>query len=155
MASGLASCPAFWGSHLAGGQLPGLLAGWALAARPQRSPRQPAHILPSFHSEAGRRPGRPVLPARYVEGRHSATRIHPELPPWAVGDSYRWAPTRSRPCPRSSRAGTWWAQETVVLRPLPGGKTRLIARYCGIGILVTGRARHQPRRRARAAAGRV
>jgi hypothetical protein len=42
---------------------------------------------------------------------------------------------RSRPSPRSGRTGTWFAQETFVLRPLPGSKTRLITRYRGMGFL--------------------
>lgn len=73
--------------------------------------------------------------ARYVEGRHSATRIHPELRPWKVGDTV--------PMGAGAYATVWEvkpheylvAQETFVLRPLPGGRTRLITRYRGIGFL--------------------
>jgi hypothetical protein len=73
--------------------------------------------------------------ARYVEGRHSATRIHPELAPLKAGDTV--------PMGAGAFATVWEvkpyeylvAQETFVLRPLPGGRTRLITRYRGMGFL--------------------
>ena len=73
--------------------------------------------------------------ARYVEGRHSATRIHPEVPPLQVGDTV--------PMGAGAFATVWEvrpyeylvAQETFVLRPLPGNRTRLITRYRGMGFL--------------------
>ena len=73
--------------------------------------------------------------ARYVEGRHSATRIHPEIAPLKVGDTV--------PLGAGAFATIWEvepyrdlvAHETFVLRPLPGGRTRLITRYRGMGFL--------------------
>ena len=73
--------------------------------------------------------------ARYVEGRHSATRIHPELGPLKVGDSISMG---------AGAFATVWevkpyeylvAQETFVLRSLPGDRTRLITRYRGMGFI--------------------
>lgn len=73
--------------------------------------------------------------ARYVEGRHSATRIHPEVPPLQAGDTV--------PMGAGAFATVWEvrpyeylvAQETFVLRPLPGNRTRLVTRYRGMGFL--------------------
>ena len=45
--------------------------------------------------------------ARYVEGRHSATRIHPELQELKVGDLIPYGGGATRVCMRSSRTGTW------------------------------------------------
>jgi hypothetical protein len=74
--------------------------------------------------------------ARYVEGRHSATRIHPELQDLKPGDriymgggAYTTV-TEVEPCKHLV------AFETFVLRPLPGGRTRLIARTRGTGYLL-------------------
>jgi hypothetical protein len=73
--------------------------------------------------------------ARYIEGRHSATRIHPELGSLKVGDTV--------PMGAGAFATVWEikpyehlvAQETFVLRPLEGGRTRLITRYRGMGFV--------------------
>ncbi|GAA4413630.1 hypothetical protein GCM10023168_36600 [Fodinibacter luteus] len=73
--------------------------------------------------------------ARYVEGMHSATRIHPELGSLEVGDTV--------PMGAGAFATVWEvkpfehlvAQETFVLRVLPGGRTRLITRYRGMGFI--------------------
>jgi hypothetical protein len=48
-----------------------------------------------------------IAHARYVEGKHSATRIHPEVPPLQVGDTV----------------------------PIAGNNTRLIVRYRGVGFV--------------------
>ncbi len=71
--------------------------------------------------------------ARYVDGRHSATRIHPELPPLKVGDSVPMGAGVFAPVFEVEPYRHLVAQETYVLRPLPDGKTRLIARYRGTG----------------------
>jgi len=73
--------------------------------------------------------------ARYIEGRHSATRIYPELPPLKVGDTV--------PMGAGAFATVWEvkpyeylvAQEAFVPRPLSGDRTRLITRYRGMGFL--------------------
>ena len=73
--------------------------------------------------------------ARYVEGRHSATRIHPELGSLRVGDTV--------PMGAGAFATVWEvkpyehlvAQETFVLRPLAGDRTRLITRYRAMGFI--------------------
>jgi hypothetical protein len=73
--------------------------------------------------------------ARYVEGRHSATRIHPELPPLAVGDTVPMGGGVFAPVSEVEPFRHLVAQETFVLRPLAGGKTRLITRYRGMGFV--------------------
>jgi hypothetical protein len=73
--------------------------------------------------------------ARYVAGRHSATRIHPELPPLAVGDTVPMGAGVFAPVSEFEPYRHLVAQETFVLRPLPGGKTRLITRYRGMGFV--------------------
>jgi hypothetical protein len=73
--------------------------------------------------------------ARYVEGRHSATRIHPELPPLTVGDPVPMGAGASATVSEVQPYRHLVAQETFVLRPLPGGKTRLITRYRGMGFV--------------------
>jgi hypothetical protein len=73
--------------------------------------------------------------ASYVEGRHSASRIHPELGSLTVGDAV--------PMGAGALATVWEvapfehlvAQETFVLRRLPDDRTRLITRYRGMGFL--------------------
>jgi hypothetical protein len=73
--------------------------------------------------------------ARYVEGRHSATRIHPELQDLQAGDPVPYGAgviarvDEIEPC-RHLVAG-----EAFVLRPVPGGRTRLIVRYRGMGFI--------------------
>ncbi len=73
--------------------------------------------------------------ARYVEGRHSATRIHPELPPLRAGDTVPLGSGVFAPVIEAEPGRYLVAQETYVLRPLPDGKTRFIARYRGMGYL--------------------
>jgi hypothetical protein len=73
--------------------------------------------------------------ARYVEGRHSATRIHPELPPLTVGDTVPMGAGVFAPVSEVEPYRHLVAQETFVLRPLPGGMTRLITRYRGMGFV--------------------
>jgi hypothetical protein len=73
--------------------------------------------------------------ARYVEGRHSATRIHPELPPLAVGDTVPMGAGAFATVSEVKPYRYLVAQETFVLRPLPGNKTRLITRYRGMGFV--------------------
>lgn len=69
----------------------------------------------------------------YVEGPHSATRIHPELQDVHVGDPVNLGsvghfvvgnPITVLEPPRAFAMGTW----TFNLRPLPGGRTRLLVR---------------------------
>jgi hypothetical protein len=73
--------------------------------------------------------------ARYVEGRYSATRIHPELPPLTVGDTVPMGGGVFAPVFEVEPYRHLVAQETFVLRPLPGRKTRLITRYRGMGFV--------------------
>jgi hypothetical protein len=73
--------------------------------------------------------------ARYVEGTHSATRIHPEIPPLQAGDT---VPMGAGAFATVFEVGPYRhlvAQETFVLRALAGNKTRLIARYRGAGFV--------------------
>ncbi|HET6919361.1 MAG TPA: hypothetical protein VFI46_07835 [Jiangellaceae bacterium] len=90
--------------------------------------------------------------ARYVEGRHSATRIHPELRALKVGDTVPMGAGAFATVSEVKPYEYLVAQETFVLRPLPGDRTRLITRYPRNGVLVTGRSRHQTGRRAGATA---
>jgi hypothetical protein len=69
--------------------------------------------------------------ARYIDGRHSATRIHPQLPPLKVGDSVPMGAGAFAPVTEVEPYRHLVAQETYVLRPLPGNRTRLIARGMG------------------------
>jgi hypothetical protein len=73
--------------------------------------------------------------ARYVEGKHSATRIHPELQDLKVGDIVPYGAGNFVPVaeiePNKHLAHT----EAWVLRPLPNGRTRLIVRYKGMGFI--------------------
>lgn len=71
--------------------------------------------------------------ARYVEGRHSATRIHPELQDLRVGDSIYLGGGVHVPVTEVEPFRHLVGFETFVLRPLPGGRTRLIARTRGMG----------------------
>lgn len=76
-----------------------------------------------------------IFRARYVDGRHSANRIHPELPPLTVGDTVPMGAGVVAPVSEVSPYRHLVAQEAYVLRRLPGEKTRLIARYRGMGYL--------------------
>lgn len=73
---------------------------------------------------------------RYVEGRHSATRVHPELAPLAVGDAVPMGAGAFATVSEVKPYDYLVAQETFVLRPLPGSGTRLITRYRGMGFLL-------------------
>ncbi|HEY3035376.1 MAG TPA: hypothetical protein VGJ54_12080 [Streptosporangiaceae bacterium] len=73
--------------------------------------------------------------ARYVEGKHSATRIHPEIPPLQAGDTVPMGAGVFVPVSEVEPYRHLVVQETYVLRPLPGNKTRLIARYRGAGFV--------------------
>lgn len=78
---------------------------------------------------------RTMFRARYVEGKHSATRIHPELQDLKVGDRVPYGggvyATVTAIEPRRHLV----AGEAFVLRPLPGNRTRLLVRYRGMGYL--------------------
>ena len=73
--------------------------------------------------------------ARYIEGRHSATRIHPEIAPLKVGDPVPMGAGAFATVSEVKPYEYLVAQETFVLRPLPDGRTRLITRYRGMGFL--------------------
>lgn len=73
--------------------------------------------------------------AQYAEGTHSATRIHPEIPPLQVGDTVPMGAGAFAPVSEAEPYRHLVAQETFVLRPLPGNKTRLITRYRGMGFV--------------------
>jgi hypothetical protein len=73
--------------------------------------------------------------ARYIDGRHSATRIHPELPPLKIGDTVPMGAGVFAPVSEVEPYRHLVAQETYVLRPLPGNRTRLIARYRAMGFV--------------------
>ena len=73
--------------------------------------------------------------ARYIEGRHSATRIHPELDPLKIGDIVPLGAGASATVSDVKPCEYLIAQEAFVLRPLPGDRTRLITRYRGMGYL--------------------
>jgi hypothetical protein len=73
--------------------------------------------------------------ARYVEGRHSATRIHPELQDLKPGDRIYMGGGAYTTVTEVEPFRHLVAFETFVLRPLPGDRTRLIARTRGTGYL--------------------
>lgn len=73
--------------------------------------------------------------ARYVEGRHSATRIHPELQQLGVGDAIPMGGGAYAPVVELEPFGHLVAQETFVLRALPGDRTRFITRYSSTGFV--------------------
>ena len=73
--------------------------------------------------------------ARYVEGKHSATRIHPEVPPLRAGDTVPMGAGGFAPVSEVEPYRHLIAQETYVLRALAGNRTRLIARYRGMGFV--------------------
>ena len=76
-----------------------------------------------------------IFRARYVEGRHSATRIHPELQDLDVGDRIFMGAGAYTTVAQVEPCRHLVAFETFVLRPLPGGRTRLIVRTRGTGYL--------------------
>jgi hypothetical protein len=76
--------------------------------------------------------------ARYVEGTHSATRIHPELQDLKVGDlvpygAGAYARVHALEPNRHLVHGEAW-----VLKPLRGGRTRLVVRSRGLGYITAG-----------------
>jgi hypothetical protein len=73
--------------------------------------------------------------ARYVEGRHSATRIHRELQDLKVGDPIPYGAGVYAYAHEIEPFRHLVAAETFVLRPLPGNRTRLIVRYRGMGFI--------------------
>jgi hypothetical protein len=74
--------------------------------------------------------------ARYAEGKHSATRIHPELQNLKVGDLVPYGAGVYAPVHELEPNRHLVAGEAFVLRSLPGGRTRLIVRSCGTGYLI-------------------
>ena len=78
---------------------------------------------------------RVLFRARYVEGDHSATRIHPELQDLEAGDRIYMGGGAYAPVVEVEPNRHLVSFETFVLRPLPGGRTRLIARYRGDGFV--------------------
>jgi deazaflavin-dependent oxidoreductase (nitroreductase family) len=73
--------------------------------------------------------------ARYVEGRHSATRIHPELQELKVGDLIPYGGGAFARVHEIEPYRHLVAGEAFVLRRLPGERTRLIVRCRGIGYI--------------------
>jgi hypothetical protein len=73
--------------------------------------------------------------ARYVEGKHSATRIHPGLQDLKVGDLVPYGAGAYARVTELEPNRHLVAGEAFVLRPLPGKRTRLIIRYRGIGYI--------------------
>lgn len=73
--------------------------------------------------------------ARYAEGRHSATRIHPEFQGLKVGDQIYLGAGAYSPVVKVVPNRYLVTFETFVLRRLPEGRTRLIVRYRGDGFV--------------------
>lgn len=73
--------------------------------------------------------------ARYVEGKHSATRIHPELQDLKVGDLVPYGAGAYARVTQLEPHRHLVAGEAFVLRPLPGHRTRFIIRYRGTGYI--------------------
>ena len=78
---------------------------------------------------------RMMFRARYVEGKHSATRIHPELQDLKVGDLVPYGAGAYAPVHELEPNRHLVAGEAFVLRPLPGNRTRLIVRSRGTGYI--------------------
>jgi hypothetical protein len=73
--------------------------------------------------------------ARYVEGRHSAPRIHPELQDLKVGDLIPYGAGAYLPVHEVEPFRHLVAGEAFVLRPLPAERTRLLVRTRGMGYI--------------------
>ena len=73
--------------------------------------------------------------ARYVEGKHSATRIHPELQDLKIGDLVPYGGGVYAQVTQLEPNQYLVAGEAFVLRPLPGNRTRFLVRYRGIGYI--------------------
>jgi hypothetical protein len=78
---------------------------------------------------------RALFHARYVEGKQSATRIHPELQDLKVGDKVPYGGGVYATVTALEPNRHLVAGEQFILRPLPGNRTRLIIRYRGKGYL--------------------
>lgn len=78
---------------------------------------------------------RAMFHARYVEGKHSATRIHPELQDLKVGDLVPYGGGVYATVAEIEPHRHLVAGEAFVLRPLPGNRTRLIVRCRGMGYI--------------------
>lgn len=78
---------------------------------------------------------RAMFHARYVDGNHSATRIHPELQDLKVGDPVPYGGGVRATVSEIEPNRYLVAGEAFVLRPLPGNRTRLIIRWRGMGYL--------------------
>lgn len=78
---------------------------------------------------------RAMFHARYVEGKHSATRIHPELQDLKVGDQVPYGGGVYATVTAIEPNRHLVAGEAFVLRPIPGNRTRLIIRYRGMGYI--------------------
>jgi hypothetical protein len=73
--------------------------------------------------------------ARYVEGKHSAIRIHPELQDLKVGDQVPYGGGVYAGVTQLEPNRHLVAGEAFVLRPLSGNRTRFLVRYRGTGYL--------------------
>jgi hypothetical protein len=78
---------------------------------------------------------RAMFRARYVEGKHSATRIHPELQDLKVGDKVPYGGGVYATVSQLEPNRHLVAGEQFVLRPLPGNRTRFLVRYRGMGYI--------------------
>jgi hypothetical protein len=78
---------------------------------------------------------RVMFRARYVEGKHSATRIHSELQDLKAGDLVPYGAGAYAPVHELEPNRHLVAGEAFVLRPLPGNRTRLIVRSRGTGYI--------------------
>lgn len=72
---------------------------------------------------------------RYVEGKHSATRIHSELQDLKVGDPVPYGGGVLARVDEIEPGQHLVAGEAFVLRPLPGDRTRLLVRCQGMGYI--------------------
>jgi hypothetical protein len=79
---------------------------------------------------------RALFGARYVDGRHSAVRIHPELQDLAVGDLIPYGAGAFVTVHEIEPPSHLVAAEAFVLKELPHDRTRLIVRYRGDGFVV-------------------
>lgn len=78
---------------------------------------------------------RALFHARYVEGKRSASRIHPELQGLQVGDQVPYGGGVYATVTQLEPNRHLVAGEAFVLRGLPGGRTRMIIRYRGQGYI--------------------
>jgi hypothetical protein len=78
---------------------------------------------------------RTLFGARYIEGRHSAVRIHPELQDLKVGDRIPYGAGAFVTVHEIEPPSHLVAAEAFVLRELPENRTRLIVRYRGDGFV--------------------